>query len=178
MLSQLAQLAKLATKLDSVGLRKEADVLDAFIKRAAKKNQTDGEWVVIPEHWHDKRTKYSDRTPYRYHPGSGDEADFDKWINDNIDRSDGIMSSVKRQSDNGPMPDFDYDRSDFADDGNEWTDGEEEDESERFTGWMAGNDKDSLRNVLAILGSDTDVEDMTDDEISSMLSNVRNMLRQ
>lgn len=43
----LSQLAKLASRLDSVGLTKEADVLDAFIKRAA-----DGDYSEVSGEYH------------------------------------------------------------------------------------------------------------------------------
>jgi len=183
----LSQLSKLATKLDRVGLTKEADVLDAFIKRAAKKNQTDGEWAAIPEHWHDKRTEYSNRTPYRYHPGPGDEADFDKWINDNIDRSDGIMSSVRRQSDNGPKRDFDYDSSDFADDGIEWQDGEGQqnivpaDGSDIYSPEReyesGGDDREILIGILNAVGADSSgVVDLTDDDVEAMIATCRDLI--
>lgn len=43
----LSQLAKLASRLDSVGLTKEADVLDAFIKHAA-----DGDYSEVSGEYH------------------------------------------------------------------------------------------------------------------------------
>lgn len=55
----LHQLAKLASRLDSVGLTKEADVLDAFIKRAA-----DGDYSEVSG---------------EYHPSAEEEEMFGKW---------------------------------------------------------------------------------------------------
>mgnify|MGYP003385625598 CR=1 FL=1 len=58
----LSQLAKLASRLDTVGLTKEADVLDAFIKRAA-----DGDYSEVSG---------------EYHPSEEEEEMFGKWYDE------------------------------------------------------------------------------------------------
>jgi len=64
----LSQLAKLASRLDTVGLTKEADVLDAFIKRAA-----DGEYSEVSG---------------EYHPSEEEEEMFGKWHDDGDSRTE------------------------------------------------------------------------------------------
>lgn len=75
----LSQLAKLATKLDSFGLQKEADVLDAFIKRAV-----DGEYSEVGG---------------EYHPSAEEEEMFGKWhddVNNQDDKNSHQRGSLRK----------------------------------------------------------------------------------
>ena len=75
----LSQLAKLATKLDSFGLQKEADVLDAFIKRAVDGaySEVSGEYHPTPEEeelfgqWHDETMAPDGEETQHLAPGDG-----------------------------------------------------------------------------------------------------------